>query len=61
MTFTNAEGTVNIGNNDEISSFGYGTVRLTTIVKGGKSTIMMMNTLYTLDVIYHLVSLSNER
>lgn len=57
MTFTNAEETVHIGNNDEIASLGYGTVRLKTIFKGRKSTVMLEDTLYTPDLMCNLISI----
>lgn len=50
MTFTNAERTLHIGNNNGIASLVYGTVRFTPVAKGRKGKIMLKSILYTPDL-----------
>lgn len=43
MMFTEANGAVQVGNNDKIESVGHGTVRMLTVFRDVRSTVLLRN------------------
>lgn len=58
VTFIEARGSVQLGDNDTITSIRYGNVRMATVTMGVKHILLLRSVLYTPDLMYNLIYIS---